>query len=799
MRLFVSKKGSRFFCLGATIGFILILNPAAAQTVYTWNGSANSDWFNSANWTPNGVPAFNDIINFTNGTINLSAPVTIGGQFNWSSGVLSGEGLTIASGAVMNINGISTLYLECGLTNAGTVTWTNFCSVEVLNGSGLYFGSIENQAGALFDIQSDESMYSGGSGPAYFINAGTLQKSSNTGTTSISIPVINSGTITALHGDIAFYSGGPLTGTFTAASGTAIDFASGNFTNSVPVIMNGPGPVQFAGGTLLLLTDVINNLALTGGTVELGPAFQGGSINNLTIAGSTLSGTNTVTGTFNWDGGIIAGGPLTIASTGVMNINALSTLYLESPLINAGTVTWTNFCSVEVLNGSGLYSGLIQNQAGALFDIQSDESMYSGGSGPADFLNAGTLQKSSNTGTTYLTLPVINSGTITALHGDIAFYDGGPLTGTFTAASGTAIDFASGNFTNSVPVIMNGPGLVQFTGGTLTLLTDVINNLALTGGTVELGPAFQGGSINNLTIAGSTLSGTNTVTGTFNWNGGIIAGGPLTIASTGVMNINGTSTFYLESPLINAGTVTWTNFCSVEVLNGSGLYSGLIQNLAGALFDIQSDESMYSGGSGPAAFLNAGTLQKSSNTGTTYLSLPVTNSGSITALHGNLAFYGSYSLAGGALLFGLSSPTSYGTMSISGNATLGGTVGAVLLNGFTPAIGNSFNVLSYGSYTGMFAGVKPSSVLWQTNYGATTFTLTDIGAGLPMLSFQWSSSGFLLQLIGNNSAGPVTIYASTDLVTWVPIFTSPATNGTIQFLDSAAINYPQRFYQISGP
>ena len=77
MRLFVSKKGSCFFCLGATIGFILILNPAAAQTVYTWNGSANSDWFNSANWTPNGVPAFNDIINFTNGTINLSAPVSI--------------------------------------------------------------------------------------------------------------------------------------------------------------------------------------------------------------------------------------------------------------------------------------------------------------------------------------------------------------------------------------------------------------------------------------------------------------------------------------------------------------------------------------------------------------------------------------------------------------------------------------------------------------------------------------------------------------------------------------------------
>jgi hypothetical protein len=744
---------------------------------------------------------------FQGGTINnltiagstLNGTYTVTGTFNWNGGIIAGGSLTIASTGIMNIDASGTLYLESPLTNAGAITWSNYCAVAVVNGSGLYFGSINNLAGALFDMQSDQTIYDSGGGPGYFINEGTLRKSSNTGITSMSLPVINSGTVTALEGTLTFLGGGPLSGTFTAASGATINFGSGNFTNSVPMTINGPGPVQFTGGTLLLLTDVINNLPLTGGTVLLGPAFQGGSINNLTIAGAMLSGINTVTGTFNWNGGIIAGGSLTIASTGIMNIDASGTVYLECPLTNAGTVTWSNYCALAVVNGSGIYFGSIENLPGALFDMQSDQTIYDSGGGPGYFVNAGTVQKSSNTGITSMSLPVINSGTITALHGTINFLSGGPLTGTFTAASGAAINFGSGNFTNSVPMTINGPGPVQFTGGTLLLLTDVINNLPLTSGTVLLGPAFQGGSINNLTIAGATLGGTNIVTGTFNWNGGVIAGGPLTIANTGVMHINGVGTLYLESPLTNSGTVTWSNFCAVAVVNGSGVYFGTIANLAGGVFDIQNDQTLYNSGSGRGYFFNAGTVQKSSGTLTTYLTIPVTNSGSIEALHGNIALNSGYAAAGGALLFGLSSTTSYGTVSFPGNATLGGSVGAILLNGFTPAIGNSFNVLTYGSYTGAFTGVIPGTILWQTNYGPTIFTLTDIGAGTPMPTYQWTSSGFLIQVDGNNSAGPVTIYASTDLMTWIPIFTSPPTNGTIQFLDSASINYPERFYQISGP
>ena len=42
-----------------------------SAATFTWNGSVSSDWFNKTNWTPVGVPASTDTINFTNGDNQL--------------------------------------------------------------------------------------------------------------------------------------------------------------------------------------------------------------------------------------------------------------------------------------------------------------------------------------------------------------------------------------------------------------------------------------------------------------------------------------------------------------------------------------------------------------------------------------------------------------------------------------------------------------------------------------------------------------------------------------------------------
>jgi hypothetical protein len=1130
MRISHLSKSIGLSCRALVFVFIILVTAhTSAQTTRIWNGSLNNDWFNPTNWIPIGVPAANDSITVSNGTVNLDAPVTIAGQFNWTGGILSGNPLTIASNGVMNMNGSSTLYLENPLTNFGTITWTNngFAGdLDVMNNNGApYAGLIENMPGGLFEIQCDLSLYNNASTPAgYFRNLGTLRKSAKTGATSFNFPLINSGSVTGLQGNLVFGVGGILAGTFAAATNATISFSGGNFTNSTPVSISGPGLIQFAGGNLWLLADAIPNLQLTAGTVNLGQNFQqNGAITNLTVAGSTLAGSNTVTGTFNWNNGIIAGGPLTVANNGVMNINGSTILYLENPLTNFGTVTWTNSGfggDLDVLNNNGApYTGLIENHG--LFDIQCDLSLYNNASATAGYFhNLGTLRKSAKTGATSFNLAILNSGSVTGPQGNLVFGGGGILAGTFTAATNASISFSGGNFTNSGPVSLNGPGLIQLGGGNLWLLTDVIPNLLLSGGTVNLGLAFQGGTITNLTISGATLAGTNVVTGTFNWNNGFIAGGPLTIASNALMHINGSTTMYLENPLTNFGTIIWTNTGfggDLDVLNNSGApYTGLIENMAGALFDIQCDlqiynnssttavyfrnlgtlcksaktggtafnlpiinsgsvtalqgnlvfglggilagtftaatnatisfsggsftnsapvsmlgpgllqlaggnlwllsdaipnlqlaggtanlgqnfqqngaitnltisgatlagtnivtgtfnwnngiiaggpltiasngvmkmngvatmylenpltnfgtitwtnigftgdldvmnnngapyaglienrgffdiqcdQSLYNNSSGTAWFYNLGTLQKSARSATTGISIPVTNAGTISSLKGNIAFAAGFTPMGGALLFGLSGASSYGTMSIPGNATSGGTVGVLWLNGFVPASGNSFTLLNYGSYNGIFTNVivPPSAAVWVTNYGPTSFTmsvasinklafttqpvggvLTNIvippvlvqiqdpsnnpvavsgvpislslasGSGIingtltkstdangrstfndlsfsavgaktlratssglttatslpfeiaPLIGLKWTNTGFLIQLSGANGLAPITIYASTNLTSWIPIYTNVPTNGPILFLDAAATNYRARFYHI---
>ena len=51
---------------------------------------------------------------------------------------------------------------------------------------------------------------------------------------------------------------------------------------------------------------------------------------------------------------------------------------------------------------------------------------------------------------------------------------------------------------------------------------------------------------------------------------------------------------------------------------------------------------------------------------------------------------------------------------------------------------------------------------------------------------QFRNEGVELELNGLSGHGPVVVYASTNLVNWIPIFTNPPFAGDVQFLDSGA-------------
>jgi hypothetical protein len=72
------------------------------------------------------------------------------------------------------------------------------------------------------------------------------------------------------------------------------------------------------------------------------------------------------------------------------------------------------------------------------------------------------------------------------------------------------------------------------------------------------------------------------------------------------------------------------------------------------------------------------------------------------------------------------------------------------------------------------------------------------------LRFDTSSEGLLitnsilhLRLLGASGLGPVVIYASSDLVSWQPIFTNAPIIGPLEFTDPGTRDQPARFYRAS--
>lgn len=683
------------------------LTSAFAET-RTWIGPVNGEWGIKEHWTPEGVPGASDTLIVTNGSIALSNSVTIRGTLNWSGGsiqralfvtnpvafaiegtcnwsggVLVGAPLMIESNGVLNIQSPSLVQLQAALTNAGTVNWL----------SGLFspicadWGPIVNQQGAVWDIQCDVNQAGCLTSPNnYFANRGTLRKSAGPGTTGWNIPLRNTGAVEVRQGTLWLQGGGAMDGYYEVADGAQLQFGVGGFHYTATPVLNGPGRFQWISGALTLLGDTIPRLEMLGGALTLSPGFQGGAITNLTLgSGITLVGANAVGGQFNLDGANVAGplvvrsnavlnwsagtvsAPLTIASNGVLNIISASSVTLASSLNNAGTVNWLS----GAIFPSCATFGPIVNQVGAFWEIQGNATLGSCGANPNGyFLNDGLLRKSAGAGITGWGLPLRNAGVVSIVQGTFKHEGGGPIEGLYELAEGTLLQFGVRSFSAATNVFFSGPGSAQFLSGSLALADEVIPNLSLLGGTISLSTNFQGGTITNLSLGpGVTLAGTNTVTGTFNLNGATLAG---------------------RLFVLDGATVNWT----------AGSASGGITVSSNGLLHVNASGTVTALGS-------------------------VTNSGTIAVRQGTLALNGGFSPVGGMLRFGLSGLNSFGRMAIAGTTTLDGTVGVDWLNGYVPALSNSFALVTYGSRTGVFTDLDlPPAALWQTNYGATAFTLT---------------------------------------------------------------------------
>ncbi|HEX3358969.1 MAG TPA: hypothetical protein VHS31_18465, partial [Tepidisphaeraceae bacterium] len=201
-----------------------------------------------------------------------------------------------------------------------------------------------------------------------------------------------------------------------------------------------------------------------------------------------------------------------------------------------------------------------------------------------------------------------------------------------------------------------------------------------------VGTVNQNFNLNNFLFTGGQIAGANSITtsGTFSWSGSARLGGGGTLNSDGTMLISG-SIVPNGRTINNAATGLWSGG-DIQLLAGSVT---ALNNLAGATFTIQSDNSILQSTGGSLTLSNSGTLVKNTTTGLTFLrDATVNNSGTIDVESGTLSLgfpggtsSGTFNVAAGAaLVFG-----NY-TFGPGTTVTGGGTV-SVGIGGPTPTGG----------------------------------------------------------------------------------------------------------------
>jgi hypothetical protein len=293
------------------------------------------------------------------------------------------------------------------------------------------------------------------------------------------------------------------------------------------------GTLDLDGGVLAVSTGAQFNGAGVNDVTSFGTLNVLGNVtaNSFTIAGGTLEGggTFTVTGTLTWTGGGISNPGGTVLTVDIpvgatLSIQGNSNTSVSGGTLNlAGTTTWSGTGN---FNTQG--TAVVNNEAGATFTIQNNQSLGSG-----TFNNAGTLVKT-GTGTTNVSVFInfTNSGTI---------------------------DVQSGELNFAADLVQTAGSTVIASGATLAAGSFAGGSMHLNGGTLSGSGTLSGGLINNATVTpgGVSAAGVLTVTGNYTQGAGAIL----------AINVAGTTPGTQYSQLAVGGTATLAGTLDLNSLN----------------------------------------------------------------------------------------------------------------------------------------------------------------------------------------------------------------------------------------
>jgi hypothetical protein len=638
--------------------------------------------------------------------------------------------------------------------------------------------------------------------------------------------------VTATTGTIAVIAGGGTAtsgGTFTVLPSSHWINSSGgnwntggNWSNGVPT--SSTYAVIDATGTYTVSLDT----AATVASLTVGGGASGTQTLSIPSPTLSLSGTSTIAsnGALNLNGGALGGagdltvngsmvfssgtlggaGNLIIPATRTMSITGGGIKIIDSRTINnSGTITF------DAANAYAQGTTVINNLAGGIYDIISDGNFaYNGGS--PQFNNSGTINRNTTTGTSIFGLALANNSAVNVQTGLLSFDRGGSATaGTFSVSSGATLRFGgSSNFPLDSSSSISGAGSVEVAGsdvshpgsynisggttasnGTLTLNGTVssLGPVSVSGGTLDLSSA-SALATSSLSMTAGQLKGSSTLTvnGSTTYSGATLTGpGTLVIPATRTMSITGSSFKIFDSRTIN-------NSGSIIFDATAGAYAQgttVINNLAGATYDIRSDGNFAFNGGSPQ-FNNSGTINRNTTTGTSIFGLALVNNNTVnvqTGLlsldRGGIATAGTFSVSSGATLrFGSQSFTFDAATSIAGSGSVETSDASVTHPGSYNISGGTTSSNGSFTLTGTVSSLGPITVSGGLLTLSSASALSTSSLNITSGTLSGSST---LTVNGSATFSGGSIMGSGTLV--IPATrTMSITGGGFKIVDSRTIN-----------
>ena len=675
----------------------------------------------------------------TNGLdITNRGTTTVGGSL-----ITDGADFAMTSGSILNVTGASgAADFTVGALNSvsgGTVNFVGGANGVTFNGALGTIGIMNFDDSVLLNLTADIDNNEGVVG----VDTGTL--------------VIVGGDFDNNGGNLSIASGATL-----QMSGTDLNLTTGNYTS-------------VAGSTIALGSSVaFGSASFTAGNAGSGFTNEGTffAANTDNVAGTniTVSGEFTNNGTTVLDGGSGAGGVIFTGdfangSGGIVSISNNVSFGLEVALVNDGLFTVSAGGSVtfdkDFTNNLSLVLTSDSGSAGASFDVSSG----------ATLINTGTIGAVGTVGVARSISGNLSnaSGTIDI---DVATtYSGGTLTysgGTFDVASGVTFAIASG----ATLAVNSG----------ISVLGDIDNSgtidVAQGAGSSSVGGLVnQSGGLVILDAGASetadfTSAGDITNAGTIRFDSAHTGSISLTVTS-GNLDNTGTIAVQNGSSILNTIAASVNNSGTLDIDEHATIAMGSddFDQLSGGILDVGTNATLQFTGSNTAAdainFQSGGTVTVNSGSTIDTNGLDVTNDGDMTIngtfqteggdflndTNGDLTGFANLSLGGGSFtnngnsdggaspglfvveggdaIFGATSTiiveiggtdsADYDINRFGQNFHMGGALGVVSWDGFEASAGDSFDIIEWGSSSGMFDEIEGLDA-WGDVALDTTFT-----------------------------------------------------------------------------